>query len=490
MYSSLQQNDTGSCAEPLYWTAVTNQQVVRYFDWMDRAANQPVHEKSKLPGLVWRNWNNSTHNKIDGIFYPKTPQEISEIVKKYPKIKVFGAGHAKNIQQAEPGSVAISMKYFDHIESVTENSIVVEAAVTLRKVCEILKPLGKQMVTVLESGMMEVGALACSQANDTNSQRATQWSSWVVKYWFVDGNGDMRVVDTSDDDIRFMRNSLGHFGIVYKIEIQTIDTEMWKSSFGVVSPETFFENRYKHGQVFGQIFPMQPHMMINYRNYESPLVRESSVFPGDSLFQDYFVRWVYAVSHGLACYPQAKITRRMWDAFQVYSSSALSIPVYINPNDRASIWGQETFLDFEEWAFPEDQWLSMVKAYQRLVYDFDQKHNWSHNLPAFVYVLIPDEKSILSRANDGTRIVLDPNDSRIDDPLWWKFRQEYRKLAVAHGGKPHISKCHYLSKYDISNYSKDNITSYVNKQKEYDPTGKFITPVYKRLFLDDAKSHD
>lgn len=87
--------------------------------------------------------------------------------------------------------------------------------------------------------------------------------------------------------------------------------------------------------------------------------------------------------------------------------------------------------------------------------------------------------------DDPIVIPIGPTHPDPKDATWKDFRLEFNKIAVRHGGIPHINKTRDGAIYHSAKaYDKDIIRQYLEKQKKLDPKDLFLNPFFKTMFAD------
>ncbi|KAJ5680298.1 hypothetical protein N7536_011437 [Penicillium majusculum] len=124
-----------------------------------------------------------------------------------------------------------------------------------------------------------------------------------------------------------------------------------------------------------------------------------------------------------------------------------------------------------------------MREYLDLCARFEQEHDFGLPLPTVIYFLRQDRASLLSRSRNGNMIAIDPLYPNASDEKWKAFRLAFNKIAMLHGGIPHINKTrdgainHFGEAYD-----SDAIMSFLGQHKRLDPKGLFLNPYFRELF--------
>jgi L-gulonolactone oxidase len=156
----------------------------------------------------------------------------------------------------------------------------------------------------------------------------------------------------------------------------------------------------------------------------------------------------------------------------------------INPNDRGILYAEnDPDFEFHDWAFPEDNWPGMVRAYRQLLERFRKEKDFLITLPTIVYFIKRDTSSLLSRSRNSNMVVVDPEHHDPRDPRWKDFRRAFGELAIQHGGIPHINKTVEAA---LLWYAKacdqKALREYLDLRKVFDPKDMFLNDFFEEMF--------
>lgn len=363
-----------------------------------------------MPALA--NWNDEIRFDVAGDHF-KTPTQVSDVqaivrqaFKQDQRVTVVGAMHSTTECTVGTG-IVISMKKMARILSVDQERLVVtvEGGVTLRQLCAHLKELSLQPPVVLEYGNFQIGAISGTHANDTAMRRSAQFSSFVLGVKLVMPTGEIMEISESQNAeyLPAIRSHFGMLGVVCEVTLRVFKTQPLQVSFQMAQIDTFMDNfaaelqalKGANDQVFGMLFPTTGKLLWQCRKFVDPAMpRPDSptawLDPIESrnidLFGGLFLPLVKAVT---SLRPSAALAELINKAMVDLPLKISRYPHYIiDPCDRGVIYAEDDpNFDFYDWAFPEEKWCEMVRAFLQLSDRFRQQHDFILPLPALVYFI-------------------------------------------------------------------------------------------------------
>ncbi|GCB21805.1 L-gulonolactone oxidase [Aspergillus awamori] len=454
------------------------------------------------------NWNNDIKFEVaDNCF--KTPTQISDIqaiVKqafdKNEHVAVIGAMHSTT--QCMVGSgIIISLENMDNLISIDQEqlTVTVQGGMTLRQLCSHLKEVSLQPPVILEWGNFQIGAISGTHANDTSMRRSAQFSSYVLGVKLVTPTGEIIEISKSqnEDYLPAIRSHYGMLGVVCEVTVRVFKTQPLNVSFQVAQIETFLSDfaaelqtlKDGYDQVFGMLFPITGKLLWQCREpLEPEIPRPPSLgafldpieSKNISLFGSLFLPLVKAVTK---LRPSAEIATFI-------NSTLVDLPLkiirhssyIINPCDRAILWAQDDpDFEFYDWVFPEEKWRDMIQAFLQLSDCFRREHDFILQLPTLIYFIKQDQASLLSRSRNANMMAVDPVYPDPKDPAWKNFRLEFNKIAVLHGGIPHINKTRDGAIGNFANAGDSEcIRRFLQIRRQLDPKDLFLNDYFKTMF--------
>ncbi|KAF2280238.1 FAD-binding domain-containing protein [Westerdykella ornata] len=454
-----------------------------------------------MPTLT--NWNDEVQFDVPNDQFKK-PEQISDvqaIVKQAfeqdQHVTVIGAMHSTTACMAGTG-IVISMEKMDSILSVDKNGLTatVQAGVSFRQLCSHLKELGLQPSVLLEWGNFRIGAISGTQANDTSMKRSAQFSSYVQGVKLVTPTGEVMEISetTNSQNLAAIRSHNGLFGVVCEVTLRILETRPLQVNFQVTNVDSFLDDfteqvkglKSDNDQVFGMLFPTTGELLFQRRKFVEPGTPHGWLDPieskGISLYGGLFLPLVKALT---ALRPSAAVAQLLHAALIHFPLKIIRHTSYImDPCDRGIIWSEDDpNFEFYDWAFPEEKWPDIMRAYLQLSQRFQRERNYIQPLPCAIYFIKQDESSLLSRSRTANMMTVDPEYPDPTDPTWREFRFAFNEIAVLYGGIPHINKTrdgaiNHLAKA----IDPDVIRQYLELRKQFDPKDLFLNDYFKTMF--------
>ncbi|KAG4418516.1 hypothetical protein IFR04_008319 [Cadophora malorum] len=458
-----------------------------------------------MPSLS--NWNNEINFNVGDIETPSQITEVQDIVKKAfdqeKRVTVVGAIHSTT--ECMVGSdIVISMAKMAKIISVDQEkmTVTVQAGATLHEVCVHLKKLGLQLPVILEFGNFQIGAMSGTHANDTAMNRSAQFAAHVAGMKVVTPTGDILEVSESKNNqyLPAFRSHFGMLGVVCEVTVNLLKTQPLHIGYQIVQIDQFLENFVKevgilkavNDQCFGMLFANTGKLLWQCRAFKSTLPNPHTLdrwldpieSRGISLFPDLFLPLVKAST---ALHPSAEVGGLVNAALVDLPLKIIQHSSYtIDPCDRGILYDHDDpGFEFYDWVFPEENWVSMIKAFLGLSDRFRRERDFVLPLPVLIYFIKQDEASLLSRSRKGNMMAVDPEYPNPADPTWKIFRLAFNDVAVKHGGIPHINKTrdgaiHHFAKAT----DQEALKQYLEIRKALDPKNLFINDFFKTMFAD------
>lgn len=459
-----------------------------------------------MPTLT--NWNGEVSYGVDDANFkmPETIKDVQDIVtaayETNQKVTIIGAMHSTTKCMVGTG-VIISMKKMARVLSLDDENltVTVQAAVTLHQLAVYLKELGLQPPVILEYGNFEIGAISGTHANDTSMRRSGQFSSYVAGVTLVTPTGEiMQISETTNTEyLPAIRSHFGLFGVVCEVTVRIFKTQPLQVDFQVMDINSFLDHftdelkslKEAYDQVFGVVFPNTGQLLLQRRKFLDPTVKrpaklETLLDPVESrnisLFGGLFLPLVKA---GKALNPSAPLAALLSNATIDLPLKLLTHVTYvIDPCQRAILYKEdEPDFEFYDWVFAEGNWVNALRAFLALTNNFLREKHFFMPLPSVVYFIKQDQESLLSRSRNANMMAIDPLYPDPKEPLWREFRLEFNKMAMKHGGIPHLNKTRLggINHFAVS-HDQEIIKKYLQFRKQFDPKDLFLNPYFQTTF--------
>jgi FAD/FMN-containing dehydrogenase len=196
--------------------------------------------------------------EVEKIYYPKTVEEIQELVKKAKaekkQISIIGAGMSQGIQTvpASDAHLVIDTKCLNKIE-FDGDKVKVQAGATWEMVQSEADKRGKSVIVKQASDLFSIGgslAINChGWAHEYGSVASTVESLDVI-----DANGELRTLTPQDELFGCFFGTLGYFGVIVGATLKLENNEMLQENTVPVELDQFIDH-YKT-KIKGQGVPL------------------------------------------------------------------------------------------------------------------------------------------------------------------------------------------------------------------------------------------
>ncbi|THC88882.1 hypothetical protein EYZ11_011676 [Aspergillus tanneri] len=399
--------------------------------------------------------------------------------------------------------INLSMQNFDRILSVDKGNrtATVQAGVTLSKLGSHLRQMGLQPPLVLEWGNYHIGAISGTHANDTETGRAAQFSSYVLGVKLVTPTGELMEISGNHNAeyLPAIRSHFGMFGVIYEVTLEVRENRPLSITFMKVNLDDFLDNfheeiqslKINYDHVFGMLCPQSGKLYWQGRKFieQEKTSRhflstwKNRVGAKNALFK-IALSLIRATSPVSCSATRAKVLSIAFVGLPM--AIVKHIPYVINPCDRGKLYEEkDARLDFYDWVFPEKNWVGMARSFLQLSYKFRKDHNFGLPLPALIYFIPKDQASLLSRSRDANMMAIDPLYPYPEDTTWKEFRLEFNKIAMLHGGIPHINKTRDGAVYCFGKAIDPAVMHLFLKQRaHFDPKNLFLNDHFREMFAE------
>ena len=142
---------------------------------------------------------------------------------------------------------------------------------------------------------------------------------------------------------------------------------------------------------------------------------------------------------------------------------------------------------FTFWAFPQDAWLTNLRAYLDFSNAHFEKYGFRCNMPLGAYHIRRDTHSILSYTHDGDIFSIDPIHAYTDKPAWDRFLQEFNEFATKRNGIPLLNHSPFVTRRHLEAAYGERWQKFSDWVREMDPTGRMLNPFFQDLLSTQVK---
>ena len=177
--------------------------------------------KPEAPKEHLKNWSGNLEYSTGNVHYPKTVEQVQEVVKKCDKIRALGSRHSFNTI-ADSTENQLSTQELNKVVSLDKaaNTVTVESGIKYGELAPYLHENGYALPNLASLPHITVAG-ACSTATHGSGVKNGNLSTAVSAIEFVNAEGDLVTLSKSKDGEQFYGAvvALGALGIVTKLTL-------------------------------------------------------------------------------------------------------------------------------------------------------------------------------------------------------------------------------------------------------------------------------
>ena len=447
-----------------------------------------------MPDSVVTNWfgNITSHPQV--VVDANSVEDIVAILKdgsKYPSpVRAVGSNHSTTECGVAAGGTLIRMK-MNRILRVDADSVTVEAGAIYIDIADELRKHNLQFHVNTEIGNLSAGSAACAGTKDASFPgEYGQVGSYVIGVKMVLPSGDLLAITEDQPDLmRKARASYGTFGIIYEVTFRVrplapmaVHHKTFRlDDFIATLPEL---KKLDYAMMF-YIFPFDGQVTVEFRKYNPAATGD----PNRQVWQlrNYFwSRVAPKFAHDTEQNVSIPLIRYgLIDNFNAISRFNLENLVqsdntlapdqmirYPQPSD-------ESRYTFSLFAFPEEAYPDVLKAYFQFNKDYYQQKGYRSNMLSVGYRIAQDRQSLLSYSFDGPIMTVDPVSTA--NPGWDAFLDAYNDFCSGRGGIPLLNQTPRLTRAMVLKAFGDQVGVIEETRRQYDPKGRLLSPYFRDL---------
>jgi L-gulonolactone oxidase len=391
--------------------------------------------------VTWRNWTGDQTCEARRIERPRTVDELSSIVAAAAAagdtpIRVVGAGHSFGDLVSTAG-VILSLDDLTGLLGYDEvtGRVTVAAGTRLHQLNGLLDEIGRAMANLGDINVQSVAG-AISTATHGTGARLGNLATQVVSLDIVTADGTVRTVDTGDE-LQSARVSLGALGVISAVTLETVPAfRLHGVDERRPLDETLlrideFTDVNDHFEFWA--FPHTEYALCRTNNRTDDPIRvrgRAAGYVSETVLEN---KALDLISKAGRRFPNQipRLNRLVTRAFS--ESDRVNVGHEIFSSVRAVRFTES------EWAVPADAAPSMVRE----IFDVIDKRGFDVNFPLEVRFVAPDEESFLSPSwGRDTSYIAAHMYQGMD---WEPFLRAVQDVALAHDGRPHWGKRHFLT---------------------------------------------
>ncbi len=421
-------------------------------------------------------------------------EDIVNILKdpgKYPSpVRPVGANHSTTACGAAEGGTVIRMK-MNRILNVTADSLTVEAGAIHIDMAQALARQNLQFYVNTEIGNLTAGSAACCGTKDSSFPgEYGQVGSYVTGVKMVLPSGQLlEVTEAQPELMQKVRASYGTFGIIYEVTYRIrkmLPLAVHHKTFRLAEfVEQLPQLKALDYAMMYYIFPFDDLITVEFRRYNP----EGKGEPNRVIWP--LRNYIWGTSgpkfaHDLEqTVSDPKIRYGIIDAFNalwrlkleniIVSDNTVPADEIIRYPDVAN----DSRYTFSLYAFPEEQYPSVLSDFFKFSRDYYAQKGYRPNLLDVGYRIAEDRQSLLSYSWDGPVMTIDPVST--GNPGWNEFIDAYNRFCSDRNGKPVLNQTCALTPELAKKAFGDRLAALEQTRKQYDPSGRLLNDYFRGI---------
>lgn len=417
------------------------------------------------------NWAKNIKSGPQQYLQPETEEEIIEIVRKYPKIRMVGSGHSWSDICATDG-VNINLDYYNKILHIDKENAVVHAQAGI-KMWQLNKLLGLAGLAIENQGSIDHQSIAGAVSTGTHGSGINFQilGKQIIEFTLIKADGRKVIVNRNENPDLYHACvvNLGALGIISEVKIQAVPAFNLHDVTAAFPFEEIIDNldEFLYKTDHFKLWWLSPsHHAVAYR------YQRTEEKANDSRLRRYFKDKVFSVAAYRSIVLGSRLFPHMTVAFNRFLTAQIKPLERIEEACKVFIVPEPPLHLETEWAFDASNAKEILREYRQMLID-------SNSPMSFIQEV---------RFTKGDDCWLSGCYGR--DTLWlglYCFKHEkwsellkrFEVFAQKHKGRPHWGKIFNVGPdYLRKQYPK--FDDFVGLQKEMDPEGKFINTYLER----------
>jgi FAD/FMN-containing dehydrogenase len=411
--------------------------------------------------------------------------------RQYPSpVRAVGSNHSTTACGTAEGGTVIRMK-MNRILSVSADSLTVEAGAIHIDMAQALAAQNLQFYVNTEIGNLTAGSAACCGTKDSSFPgEYGQVGSYVTGVKLVLPSGDLlEVTDAQPELMQLVRSSYGAFGIVYEVTYRIralLPLAVHHKTFHLADfVQQLPDLKALDYAMMYYIFPFDDLITVEFRRYNPGASGEPNkiIWPlRNYIWGTSGPKFAHDMEQTIA---DPKIRYGIIDAFNaiwrfkleniITSDNTVAADEIIRYPDAAN----DSRYTFSLYAFPEDEFPSVLSDFFKFSHDYYAQKGYRSNLLDVGYRIAQDRQSLLSYSWDGPVMTLDPVST--GNPGWDEFIVAYNQFCADRNGKPVFNQTAALTPELAKQAYGGKLATLEQSRKRYDPSGRLLNDYFRGM---------
>lgn len=445
-------------------------------------------------GLEMRNWEGSIVWHPAVIVYPESVDDIITIMKnpqQYPApVRVVGSHHSTTLVNVADGGTMVVMTKMNRILNIGRDTVTTEAGALLIDVAQTLREHMLQFYVNVELGNLTMGSAACGGTKDASMPgEFGQVCSYASVIKMVTPAGELVTIDESQPELlQVARSSYGLFGVIYEVTFKVRPLKPMKTYHETYSLDEFIrrlpELKARNESMMLYLAVFLNSLTVEYRVYQDSdetAMRSfwrlrnkiwKTVGPGYSaILSRYFpfptVRYFLIDNF-------YRIIQILLDTIGNGAATIAEDQLIRYPQKGG--WNKYTF---SIWAFPEEDYPRMIRAYYEFCHKYYRDTGYRADLMNVGYRIFKDTSSLLSYSYDGDVMTLDPVST--GNPGWEDFLHAYNEFCSENGGIPLFNQTKHILPEQARRAFGDRLKTLEEYRAKFDPDKRLLNPYFAEI---------
>ena len=440
----------------------------------------------------WRTGATAKNTTIESRSQVEKPKSIKQLLhimdpaNRFPKpIRPMGANSTSTQCTAAIGGTVIDTTGLTKIKSVTDDTVTVQAGVTLRELADYLTPLGKEIAGTMDLVRRTVGGVVASGCfGPSHDGRDAFIASQVISMKVVTPNGKLLMVDDSQGNLlRVLRLSMGLLGVIAEVTFRVREAQTFVLKQRKMDITTFAQAaKTLAGQQVGIKFFFLPFKNVIYAELRRAAEGDQPVRSLAWHVKDWGESAVLPsmCSKLSRIVPIASIRYSLVDGLHGFGRSVLTNTLTEGGSSAVEYRTQTSGrfvappLQYTSWCFPIENVAMLLEAYRAFATEYYKANKFRCDMPLVGMRLPADQSGLLSPCFEqpmfALRVVSNPH------TMWEDYAMDFAEFAQRWGGVPLFNQSRCAEPAYTSTAFGSRLDFFKKIRRQMDPDDRMVNP--------------
>lgn len=448
-----------------------------------------------------RNWEGSVVSHPAVMVYPENVDDLVTILtnpQQYPSpVRAVGSNHSTTRCGIADGGTLVVMTGMNRVIEIGPDYVTAEAGALYIDVAEKLREHNLQFYVNVELGNLSIGSAACGGTKDASMPgECGQVNSYVIGVKLVTPSGErLEITEAQPELLQMARSSYGLFGIIYEVTFRVKPLKpmsVWHENYSLEEFEQKLPQLIAQGaSMMLYIAPFLNVITVEYRQYlESGETSKRQIWR----LRNWFWKTVGpGVSATLTRFMPVKPVRYFlidrfyhavhllldWIAEDAHTIAEDQIIRYPHKGG----WNKYTF---SIWAFPEADYLRVLREYFEFCHDYYRRTGYRCDIINVGYRITKDTSSLFSYSYNGDVMTVDPVSTA--NPGWEDFLAAYNAFCSERGGVPLFNQTKHILPAQARRAFGERLQMFEAQRRQLDPDNRMLNAYFAEILADPILS--